>query len=151
MDLEYFMNEAIEEAKKALNNDEVPIGAVVVLDSKIIGRGHNMVETNNHAFEHAEINAIKEAEDYIGDWRLDGAVLFTTLEPCIMCAGAIIHSRIKTLVFGAKDVQRGFAGSILNVVDDGIFNHRVEVVSGIKSQECKELIDNFFKEKRKKK
>lgn len=150
MDFEYYMNEAIKEAKKAIEYDEVPVGAIVVLDGKIIGRGHNFVENSNHAFEHAEIMAIKDAEDTVGNWRLEGAYLFTTLEPCVMCAGAIIHSRIKTLVYGAKDNQRGFAGSILNIVDDGIFNHRVEVVSGIKKEECSSLINDFFKSKRKK-
>lgn len=148
MDLEYFMNEAINEAKKALNNNEVPIGAVVVLDGKIIGRGHNMVETNNHAFEHAEIMAIKSAEDFVGNWRLENATLFSTLEPCIMCSGAIVHSRIKTLVYGAKDVQRGFAGSILNIVDDSIFNHRVEVINGVLEKECRRIIMNFFEKRR---
>ena len=148
MNLEYFMQEAINEANKAKDLGEVPIGAVVVLNGQIIGRGHNLVETSKYAVDHAEIIAIKQAEDFVGDWRLDGAYLFTTLEPCVMCAGAIIHSRIKTLVYGAKDIQRGFAGSILNIVDDSIFNHRVEVISGIKSEECSTLINNFFKERR---
>ncbi|MCT1796164.1 nucleoside deaminase [Helcococcus kunzii] len=149
MDLNYFMNEAIIEANKALLCGEVPVGAVVVYDGKIIGRGHNVVETSKHAVKHAEIMAIMQAEDYLNDWRLDGAYLFTTLEPCIMCAGAIIHSRIKTLVYGAKDTQRGFAGSILNIVDDSIFNHRVEVISGIKEIECSKIINDFFRSRRK--
>lgn len=149
MDLEYYMNEAIIEAEKALECGEVPVGAVVVYKGKIIGRGHNYVETSKHAIKHAEIVAIMQAEEYLNDWRLDGAYLFTTLEPCLMCAGAIIHSRIKTLVYGAKDPQRGFAGSILNLVDDSIFNHRVEVISGIKESECRKIINDFFKTKRK--
>lgn len=149
MDLEYYMNEAIIEAEKALECEEVPVGAVVVYNGKIIGRGHNYVETSKHAIKHAEIVAIMQAEEYLNDWRLDGAYLFTTLEPCLMCAGAIIHSRIKTLVYGAKDPQRGFAGSILNLVDDSIFNHRVEVISDIKESECRKIINDFFKTKRK--
>lgn len=149
MDLEFYMNEAIIEAEKALECGEVPVGAVVVYNGEIIGRGHNYVETSKHAIKHAEIVAIMQAEEYLDDWRLDEAYLFTTLEPCIMCAGAIIHSRIKTLVYGAKDTQRGFAGSILNLVDDSIFNHRVEVVSGIKEYECRKIINDFFKKKRK--
>lgn len=150
MDLDFYMGQAIEEAQKAYDLDEVPVGAVVVKDGQIIGRGYNSVESSKHAFEHAEIMAIKEAEDFLGDWRLDGAVLFTTLEPCIMCAGAIIHSRIKTLVYGASDDQRGFAGSILNIVDDSIFNHRVDVVARVRDRECRELLNKFFREKRSK-
>lgn len=151
MDLEYFMKEAIKEAKIAYEKDEVPVGAVVVVDGKIIGRGHNLVENSKHAFKHAEIVAIKNAEDNIGDWRLDNAYLFTTIEPCVMCSGAILHSRIKTLVYGASDTQRGFAGSVLNIMDDDIFYHKVEVISGILEHECRNLMVNFFREKRRKK
>lgn len=148
MNLEFFMNEALIEANRALASGEVPVGAVVVLNDKIIGRGHNTVEASKHSFAHAEINAIKEAQDYIGDWRLDGAVLFTTLEPCAMCAGAIINSRLATLVYGAKDEKRGFAGSVLNLLDDKIFNHRVDVIAGIKQEEARKIIIDFFKERR---
>lgn len=148
MDLDFYMNKAIEQANIALLKGEVPVGAIVVYDGKIIGLGHNNVETSKHSVEHAEINAIKMAQDYIGDWRLNDCYLFTTLEPCIMCAGAIIQSRIKTLVYGAKDSQRGFAGSVLNIVNDDIFNHRVEVISGVKEDECKKILLDFFKERR---
>lgn len=150
MDLEFYMNEAIKQANIAREMGEVPIGAVVVLNGEIIGYGHNNVENSNHSFEHAEINAIKMAQDHIGDWRLNDCYLFTTLEPCIMCAGAIIQSRIKILVYGAKDLQRGFAGSVINVVDDDIFNHKVEVITGIKEEECKKIILDFFRERRQK-
>lgn len=150
MDLEFYMNEAIKQANIAREKGEVPIGAVVVLNKEIIGYGHNNVETSKHSFEHAEINAIKMAQDYIGDWRLNECYLFTTLEPCIMCAGAIIQSRIKTLIYGAKDPQRGFAGSVLNIVDDDIFNHKVGVITGIKEDECKKIINDFFRERRQK-
>lgn len=148
MDLDFYMNKAIEQANIALSKGEVPVGAIVVYDGKIIGLGYNNVETSKHSVEHAEINAIKMAQDYIGDWRLNDCYLFTTLEPCIMCAGAIIQSRIKTLVYGAKDSQRGFAGSVLNIVNDDIFNHRVEVISGVKEDECKKILLDFFKERR---
>lgn len=148
MDYIKFMSEALNQAKIAYEKEEVPVGAVVVLDGEVIGRGHNNVESSNHAFEHAEIMAIKEAEDNIGDWRLEKAILFSTLEPCVMCAGAIVHSRIKTLVYGAKDVQRGFAGSILNIVDDSIFNHRVDVISGVLEEECSKIIKKFFEKRR---
>lgn len=148
MDLEFYMNEALKEANIAKDIGEVPIGAVVVLNNEIIGYGHNSVELSNHSFEHAEINAIKMAQDHIGDWRLTDCYLFSTLEPCIMCAGAIIQSRIKTLVYGAKDNKGGFAGSVLNIVGNNVFNHQVEVISGIKEEECKNIIVNFFKERR---
>ena len=150
MDLEFYMNEAIKQANIAKKKGEVPIGAIVVFNGDIIGYGHNNVENSNHSFEHAEINAIKMAQDYIEDWRLNECYLFTTLEPCIMCAGAIIQSRIKTLVYGAKDPQRGFAGSVLNVVNDDIFNHKVEVITGIKEYDCKQIILEFFRERRQK-
>lgn len=150
MDLEFYMNEAVKQANIAREMGEVPIGAVVVLNEEIIGYGHNNVEASKHSFQHAEINAIKMAQDYIGDWRLKDCYLFTTLEPCIMCAGAIIQSRIKTLIYGAKDPQRGFAGSVLNIVNDDIFNHKVEVITGIKEEECKKIINEFFRERRQK-
>lgn len=149
MDYIFFMKEAIKEANKALELGEVPVGAIIVLDDEIIGRGHNCVEYSKQAFRHAEIVAIEEASNVVGDWRLEDAVIFSTLEPCIMCAGAIVHSRIKTLVYGAIDEQRGFAGSVLNIVDDGMFNHRVEVVAGVLKKECSEIINEFFKQRRK--
>lgn len=150
MDLEYFMDQALKEARKAFEENEVPVGAIVVLDGKIIGRGYNTVESSKYSFAHAEINAIKEAQDYLGDWRLNGAYLFTTLEPCIMCCGAIIHSRIDTLVFAAQDTNRGFAGSVMNLLDHKSLNHKVKIIPNIKEKEASSLLREFFKEKREK-
>lgn len=150
MDLEYFMNEAYKEALKAYEKDEVPVGAVVVYKNKIIGRGFNNVEESKHSTNHAEIKAIVEAQDFMGDWRLNGCSLFTTLEPCIMCSGAIIQSRIENLYYAAKDENRGFAGSVLNILDDDIFNHKVNVMNGIMEEESRELLLKFFREKREK-
>lgn len=150
MNLEYFMNEAYNEACKAYELDEVPVGAVVVYDNKIIGRGFNSVEESNHSTNHAEIKAITQAQDYLGDWRLNGCSLFTTLEPCIMCAGAIIQSRIENLYYAAKDENRGFAGSVLNILNDDIFNHKVNVVNGIMEEESRALLLKFFRKKREK-
>lgn len=148
MDFNYYMMEALKEANKALLKGEVPIGSIVVLNGEIIGRGHNNVETSKHSFEHAEILAIKNAQDKIGDWRLNGAYLFTTLEPCITCSGAIVQARIDTLVYGASDMKRGFAGSVLNIVNDDIFNHRVKVKKGILEEDCKDILLKFFRKRR---
>lgn len=145
-----YMNMALEEAKKAYMEDEVPIGAIIVFNDEVIGYGHNTVESSNHSFEHAEINAIRMASDRIGGWRLEGATMYVTLEPCAMCAGALILSRIKRVVIGAMDYKRGFAGSIINLLNDEVFNHQLEVETGVMKEECLKIIQDFFKEKREK-
>lgn len=142
---EKFMKEAISEAKTAEHHNEVPIGAVVVLNGEIIGRGHNLRETQQNALAHAELLAIDEACQKIGSWRLENAVLYVTLEPCPMCSGAIILSRIKKVVYGAKDPKGGCAGTFMNLPEDKRFNHQSEVVSGVLEKECGELLSNFFR------
>lgn len=145
---ENFMSQALLEAKKAEEEDEVPVGAVIVYKDEIIARGHNTVESSKHSFEHAEINAIREASDKLGSWRLEGATMYVTLEPCAMCAGALVLSRIERLVIGASDQKRGFAGSVISLVDDPIFNHQIEVEKGVLEEECSRILSDFFKKKR---
>lgn len=148
---ELYMLEAIEEAKKAGQIDEVPIGAVIVLDEKIIARAHNLRETRQSSIAHAEVLAIDEACRKLGTWRLEDAVLYVTLEPCPMCAGAIMLSRVKKVVYGAKDPKGGCAGTFMNILQDERFNHQSEVVAGILEQECGALLSDFFRNLREKK
>ena len=143
-----FMNEAIFEAKKALEFNEVPIGAIIVKNGIIIGRGHNSRESEELSIAHAEINAIKQASVTLGSWRLTDCDMYVTIEPCPMCTGAIYQSRIKRIFFGAKDLKAGACGSIFNLFDYNGLNHYTEVYSGLLEHECKELISNFFKNKR---
>lgn len=142
---EYFMQEALVEAKKALAKNEVPIGAVIVKEGHIIGRGHNLCETNNDASAHAEIMALKDAGNNLGTWRLHGSIMYVTIEPCPMCAGALINSRIETVVFGAAEPKFGSAGSQINLLQFPGFNHQVKIIAGIKEQECQSLMKDFFK------
>ncbi|WP_103896502.1 tRNA adenosine(34) deaminase TadA [Caloramator fervidus] len=146
---EYYMRIALKEAEKSLLVDEVPVGAIIVKDGKIIARAHNLRETLKDATAHAEILAINEACRVLGGWRLIDCIMYVTLEPCPMCAGAIVNSRIKTLVFGASDPKSGACGSIYNIVNDERLNHRVEVIGGVLRQECGDILKNFFKNKRK--
>lgn len=143
------MKAAITEAKKARNIDEVPVGCVIVHNNKIIARGHNTREKDQSVLGHAEINAIKKASKKIGSWRLEECDIYVTLEPCSMCSGAIIQSRIKNLYYGAKDSKTGAAGSVLNLFSY-TFNHQVNVVGGIMEDECSRIIKDFFKELRQK-
>lgn len=145
---EDFMREAINEAKKARDLGEVPIGAVVVCDGEIIARGYNQREVKNQAISHAEVEAIASACEKLGTWRLSNCDLYVTLEPCPMCAGAIINARIKTVYFGAYDKKAGCAGSHINLFDCG-FNHRPHLKSRILEQECIEILQDFFEELRK--
>ena len=145
-----FMREAIKEAKKAELLDEVPIGCVIVKDNKIISRGHNIRETKNNPIGHAEIIAISKASKKLNSWRLNDCEIYITVEPCIMCSGAIIQSRIKTVYYGAKDYKGGALGSSINVMDANGINHHPEIIGGVLEQECSELVSNYFKEKRKK-
>ena len=143
---EEFMSEAIYEAKKAEAIDEVPIGAVIVIKGEIIARAHNLRETKQNAIAHAELLAIEEACQKLGAWRLENATLYVTLEPCSMCSGAIILSRIKRVVYGAKDPKGGCAGTFMNLLEDERFNHQSEVVAGVLEEECGSLLTNFFRQ-----
>ncbi|RSK25454.1 nucleoside deaminase [Bacillus sp. HMF5848] len=147
----YYMNEAINEAKKAGEKGEVPIGAVIVLNGEVIARAHNLRETTQQATAHAEVLAIEQACDKTGYWRLDGASLYVTLEPCPMCAGAIIMSRVERVIYGATDPKAGCAGTFMNLLCDERFNHQAEVLSGICEEQCSQLLKDFFKELRLKK
>ena len=149
MDNEYFMDQAIALAKEAAQEGEVPVGAVVVLGDKIVGTGRNRREKNKNALAHAEIEAIKEACRTLGGWRLWQCDMYVTLEPCPMCTGAIINSRIKRLIYGASDCKAGSCGSVVNLFELP-YNHKPEIVSGIKKDECAELLSEFFKALRKK-
>ncbi|MBO4856068.1 MAG: tRNA adenosine(34) deaminase TadA [Bacilli bacterium] len=143
-----FMKEALKEARKAELIDEVPIGCVIVKDDKIIARGHNQRETNQDPTGHAEIIAIKKASKKLNSWRLEGCDIYVTLEPCIMCSGAIIQSRISKVYYGASDPKGGALGSSINVLDAQNINHHPEVISGVLKEECSSIITNYFKAKR---
>ncbi len=147
MDILY-MREALEEAKKAYSTYEVPVGAVVVHEGKIIGRGYNQRETLKDPTAHAEILAIKEASEYLGAWRLNNCTMYVTLEPCAMCAGAIVNARIERLVIGTRDFKRGCCGTVEDLTNHPKFNHRLEVGFGVLEEECSIIISNFFKELR---
>ena len=146
---EKFMKEALKEAEKAYKKLEVPVGAVIVKDGKIIARGHNQKETKTDTTKHAEMIAIQKASKKLKSWRLIDCEMYITLEPCTMCAGAIINSRIKKIYIGAMDEKTGAAGSVLNIFEDYTFNHKVEVEKGIKQEECENILKQFFKELRK--
>lgn len=148
---EYYMHEAIIEAQKAYAKGEVPIGAVVVCDKKIIGRGHNLREVSQDATTHAELLAIQDACRNQNSWRLLNSQLFVTLEPCPMCSGAIILSRVDEVYYGAHDAKAGVCGTLMNLLADERFNHQAYVESDICHDECQQLLQTFFKELRKKK
>lgn len=145
---ERFMREALKQAKKAYALGEVPIGCVIVHEGKIIGRGYNRRNTDKNTLSHAELIAIRKASKIIGDWRLEECTLYVTLEPCQMCAGAIVQARIARVVMACMNPKAGCAGSILNVLDMPQFNHQVETVRGIMEEECALLLRTFFKELR---
>jgi len=147
---ERFMTEAIRQAKKAAKIGETPVGAVIVLNGKIIARGYNKRETKKNSLCHAELTAIHKASRRMESWRLIDCDLYVTLEPCPMCAGAIIQSRIKNVYFGAYDSKAGCAGSTLDLFQPGLFNHDVHVEGGHYQTKCAELLSNFFRELRKK-
>ena len=147
----YFMKQALIEAKKAYKIDEVPIGAVVVCNGEIIGRGYNKREKMQDPTAHAEIIAIKKAAKKLKDWRLEECSIYVTVEPCIMCAGAIQKARIKKLVYGARSDKDGAFGTLIDVLQNEELNHQLEVVSGIMAKESKKLLKDFFKKLRKRK
>lgn len=142
---EHWMKEAILEAKKAEALREVPIGAVIVQDGRIIGRGHNLRETKLDPTAHAEMIALREASETLQAWRILNSTLYVTLEPCPMCAGAIIQSRVDRVVYGAPDPKAGCAGTLMNLLQEEGFNHRTEVISGVLQSECSELLSSFFR------
>lgn len=148
---EFYMKFAVEEAKKAEALGEVPIGAVIVLNGEVIASAYNLRETTQNAITHAELLAIEKACQKTGSWRLEGAELYVTLEPCPMCSGAIILSRVERVVYGAKDPKAGCAGTLMNLLEDSRFNHQSEVVSGVLEEECGRLLSDFFRELRKRK
>ena len=144
----YFMSEALRQARRAWAAEEVPVGAVIVHEGRIIARACNQVETLKDATAHAEMLAITQAESVIGDWRLHECDLFVTKEPCAMCAGAIVHVRLKRIVFGCPSPKDGAAGSVLNIVQHPQLNHRCEVTSGVRHDECAAMLQAFFRERR---
>jgi len=145
---ELFMREALRMAAKAGAADEVPIGAVVVRAGKIIGRAHNQIELLKDATAHAEMLALTQAEAAVGDWRLVDCDLYVTKEPCVMCAGALVHTRIRRVVFGCADPRSGGAGGIVNLLQHPALNHRCEVTSGFLQDECAAILQEFFRNKR---
>ena len=145
---ERFMKEAIRQAKKARALEEVPIGCVIVSDGKIIARGYNRRNTDKNTLSHAELNAIRKASKKLGDWRLEGCTMYVTLEPCQMCAGAIIQSRIPRVVVGCMNPKAGCAGSVLNLLDVQAFNHQAEVKTKVLEEECSLMMKQFFRELR---
>ena len=148
---EKYMKEAIKQAKKAYLLGEVPIGCVIVYQDKIIGRGYNRRTIDKNTLAHAELLAIRKASRKMDDWRLEDCTMYVTLEPCQMCSGAIVQSRMKKVVVGCMNPKAGCAGSILNLLQMKEFNHQVELASGVLEEECSEMMKQFFREMRKKK
>lgn len=148
---EKYMREALRQARKAYLLNEVPIGCIIVYEDKIIGRGYNRRNTDKSALSHAEIKAIGKASKKMGDWRLEGCTMYVTLEPCQMCAGAIVQARVSRVVIGSMNAKAGCAGSILNILEMPEFNHQVDVTRGVLEAECSIMLSGFFKELRLKK
>lgn len=148
---EKFMKEAIKQAKKAYDKEEIPVGAVIVKDGKIIARGYNKKEEKKDTTQHAEIIAIQKASRKIGAWRLQDCEMYVTLEPCAMCTGALIQARLKRVYIGTMDPKTGACGSVLNLLEDNKFNHKVEVETNIMQKECEKILKDFFKYLRSKK
>ena len=146
-----FMKEALKEAQKAYDKKEIPVGAVIVKDNKIIARAHNVKEEKNDTTKHAEIIAIQKASKKLNAWRLTGCEMYVTLEPCSMCAGALIQSRISKVYIGTMDYKSGACGSVLNLLKDYEFNHKVEMEKDILQEDCEKILKDFFKELRKSK
>ncbi len=147
---EIWMHEALEEAKKAYDNEEVPVGALIIRNNEIIGRGYNQIEKNKSTFMHAEIIAIRQAQEHLGDWRLNDCILVCSLEPCIMCASAAVLARIDTIIFGARDPKFGGCGSIVNIPAQEGLNHRIHVIADVLKNDSIELMQSFFRKVRKK-
>ena len=150
-DHSYYMELALEEARRAYAKGEVPIGAVLVVDDKVIAKAHNTREENQQALNHAEMLVIKEGCEKQGFWRLDNSYLYTTVEPCVMCSGAIVQARIENVIYGASDPKYGCCGSCIDLVGENKFNHQAKVISGVHEDECSTVMKNFFNELREKK
>src|SRR5439155_15302658 len=146
----YFMGEALRQARRARECEEVPVGAVVMREGRIIARAFNQVELLKDATAHAEMLALTQAEQAVGDWRLTDCTMYVTKEPCPMCAGAVVHARVARVVYGASDPKAGAAGSALNLLQFPTFNHRCDITSGVREPECRALLQNFFAEQREK-
>jgi tRNA(adenine34) deaminase len=144
----HFMSEALRQAAKAYEAEEVPVGAVIVHEGRLIARAYNQVELLKDATAHAEMLAITQAENALGDWRLTGCTLYVTKEPCAMCAGAVVHARLKRVVYGAPDSRAGAAGSALNLLQFPTLNHQCEITAGVRLEECRNLLRSFFLERR---
>lgn len=148
---EKYMKQAIKQAKKAAALEEVPIGCIITYEGKVIARGYNRRNTDKNTLAHAEIAAIKKASKKMGDWRLEGCTMYVTLEPCQMCAGALVQSRISRVVIGSMNPKAGCGGSVLNLLQMPQFNHQVEVERGVLEEECSSMLSSFFRELREKK
>jgi tRNA(adenine34) deaminase len=145
---DYFMREALRQAQKAYTADEVPVGAVVVREGKTIARAHNQVELLKDGTAHAEMLALTQAEAAVGDWRLTDCDLYVTKEPCAMCAGAVVHTRIRRVIFGCADPTAGAAGSVMNLLQLQSLNHRCQITSGVLQNECAAILQDFFRKRR---
>jgi tRNA(adenine34) deaminase len=145
---EYYMSLALKEAAAALAEEEVPVGAVIVFENRVIGRAHNQRERLRDPTAHAEMIAVTQAASYLQNWRLTGCTVYVTIEPCAMCAGALVLARIERLVYGVPDPKAGACGSVFNLVDEPRLNHRIKVRAGIRAEECGEMLRTFFKGRR---
>ena len=148
---EKYMRAALREAKKAYALGEVPIGCVLVADGRIIARGYNRRKTDHNTLSHAELNAIRKASQKLGDWRLEGCTMYVTLEPCQMCSGALVQSRIDEVVIGCMNAKAGCAGSVMNLLQVDGFNHQVKIIQGVLEEECSSMLSEFFRKLREKK
>ncbi len=147
---EKYMRIALSEAKKAFDLNEVPIGAVLVIDDEVVSKAHNLREKTQITMAHAEMLCLEKANKKTGFWRLEGATLYVTIEPCPMCAGALLQARVKRVVYGAKDIKAGCAGSVYNLLEDSRFNHQLQVTSGILESDCSSIMKEFFSNLRRK-
>lgn len=145
---EFYIKECLKEAKKALEKGEIPVGAVMVHNGRIIARAHNQKETLKDPTAHAEMIAITQAAALLDNWRLEGVDLYVTLEPCPMCASALVQARVKRIIYGAPDPKGGGCGSVFNLVNDSRLNHQIEVISGVLKDECQAILQNFFQQRR---